>query len=61
MKRALLVLILSFCSLLAFAQDTIYMKTGEVVKAKIIEVNETNISYKKLSYPEGPTFIVAKN
>lgn len=61
MKRTLFILILSFFSFMVFAQDTIYMKSGEVIKSKIIEVNETNVSYKKFSYLDGPTFIIGKN
>jgi hypothetical protein len=61
MKKYVLLLLLCCFSVFVSAQDTLFMKSGEVIKAKIIEVNETNVSYKKTSYPEGPTFIVAKN
>jgi len=44
-----------------FAQDTITMRSGEVIQAKILEVNETEVKYKKYNYQDGPTFIVSKN
>jgi hypothetical protein len=61
MKKIVLLFIFSCFTLFVSAQDTLFMKSGEVIKAKITEVNETNVSYKKTSYLDGPIFIVAKN
>jgi hypothetical protein len=43
------------------AQDTIVLKNGETIQAKIIEVNETSVSYKKYTYQDGPLFIISKS
>ncbi|CAN5412878.1 hypothetical protein BH09BAC5_BH09BAC5_22470 [soil metagenome] len=61
MKNSVLFFIFSFFSLTVFGQDTLFMKSGEVVKAKILVVTESDVSYKKITYLDGPTFIVAKN
>jgi hypothetical protein len=44
-----------------FAQDVIVMRSGEEIQAKILEVNETEVKYKKFDYQDGPTFIVSKS
>ena len=43
------------------AQDVIVMRSGEEIQAKILEVNETEVKYKKFDYQDGPTFIVSKS
>lgn len=43
-----------------FAQDTIVLKSGDEIQAKVIEVNEDEISYKKFNYQDGPTFVVSR-
>lgn len=43
------------------AQDMITRKTGEEIMAKILEVNLTEIKYKKFDNPDGPTFTVLKS
>jgi hypothetical protein len=42
------------------AQDTIVKRSAEKVIAKIIEVNENDIKYKRFDYQEGPTFSIVK-
>ncbi len=43
------------------AQDVITMKDGTDVQAKIIEVNPSEIRYKKYSNPDGPIFTINKS
>nr|MBK9650122.1 hypothetical protein [Bacteroidota bacterium] len=38
----------------SFAQDMIYQTNGDVIKAKIIEIKEYEISYKEFDYQDGP-------
>lgn len=45
----------------AFSQDVITQKTGEDIQAKILEVNQTEIKYKKFDNQTGPTFTVLKS
>jgi len=44
-----------------YAQDKIYLKSGENIEAKILEINLDEIKYKKFSYLEGPTFTILKS
>ena len=45
----------------AFSQDIITTKSGEDIKAKVIEVNTTDIKYKKTENIDGPVFSVLKS
>ena len=48
-------------SVTAFSQDVITQKTGEDIQAKILEVNQTEIKYKKFDNQNGPTFTLLKS
>lgn len=56
----LIVLFIFFFSL-AYSQDKIYKKNGDVVLAKIVEIGETEIKYKIFSDQEGPLYSVDKD
>jgi len=43
------------------AQDKIFLKSGEKIEAKIIEVNLNDIKYKKFSNLEGPLRTIIKD
>jgi len=55
------VIIMMLISTNLIAQDKIYLKNGENIEAKVLEVNVDNIKYKKFTNLEGPTFTLAKN
>ncbi|MDI1356241.1 MAG: hypothetical protein PSX36_15090 [bacterium] len=42
------------------AQDVILMKDGSEVQAKIIEINDLDVKYKKADYTTGPTYSARK-
>jgi hypothetical protein len=48
----------SLCSMRLFAQDTLYTKTGSVVNAKVVEIGQDQIKYKKASNPDGPLYVM---
>lgn len=48
-------------SIAAFAQDTLYTRDGQVIPAKVQEVTQTEIKYKKPSNPDGPLYVVSKD
>jgi hypothetical protein len=60
MKKLILLLLLLLPKYF-FAQDIIVMRSGEEIQAKILEVNELEVKYKKFDYQDGPTFIVSKS
>ena len=45
----------------AYAQDVIVKRDGSTILSKVLEVNPTNIKYKKFSNPNGPTYTVEKS
>jgi len=56
---------LSFALLLTsinmIAQDKIYLKSGENINAKIIEVNLNDVKYNKYTNLEGPLYTIVKS
>ena len=61
MKRTLLILVGLLIASASFAQDLITKLDGTDIKAKILEVNQTEIKYKKADYLDGPTFTMNKS
>ena len=50
-----------FLTINANAQDKIVLKTGSNIEAKVLEINQTDVKYKKFNNLEGPTFTTHKN
>ena len=62
MKRILFVILtLGLFTTTIFSQDIITKKTGEDISAKISEVTQTEIKYKKFDNLEGPIFSILKS
>ena len=57
----LFLIILFFFTLSAFAQDTLYFKTGERAICKVIEINQLDIKFKRFDHLDGPNISVPKN
>jgi len=47
-------------SFIAYSQDIIIKMNGDEIEAKIIEINTTEIKYKKHSLPDGPLYVILK-
>lgn len=61
MKKIISILFL-FINTVIFGQDTLYKRNStEIIVAKVIEINTTEIKYKRFDMLDGPTFIVDKN
>lgn len=43
-----------------YSQDIIVKKDGSIIKAKITDVEEENVKYKKFENPDGPSYTVTK-
>jgi hypothetical protein len=61
MKKILLVLTLSAITCIAFSQDNIVFKNGDEINAKISEVGESNIKYRKFNNLDGPIYTKSKD
>lgn len=59
-KSAFMVVGLATASLL-HAQDTIITKDGESIQAKVYEINQGEIHYKKWSNMDGPIYTIDRN
>jgi hypothetical protein len=59
--RLVLFFVFCFIQFLLNAQDTIYKRTGEIISAKVLEINIGEISYKRSDLLDGPLFIINKN
>lgn len=56
MKRQIVLAMLSLAAMHVAAQDVVVKKDGSTILAKVLEVNQDNIKYKKFSNPNGPTY-----
>src|SRR5688572_10787907 len=60
MKKLLLLLTFSTCLLTGWSQDIITKLNGDEIQAKILEITDTEVKYKKFSYLDGPTYTLKK-
>lgn len=62
MKKTLrfLWIFLFVLNLTSFSQDVIYKKDGSREEVKVLEINSKEISYKKFSNPNGPTYFLER-
>lgn len=62
MKRivfiSLLICLLFLNKTVVFGQDVIVLHSGDSIHAKVLEVTDKDISYKKFNYQDGPTLIL---
>lgn len=56
-----LIALLTFICFTTSAQDIITQKDGSDIQAKVIEVGINQISYKKYSNLDGPTYVISKD
>ena len=61
MKQLLALLALIFFCNIAFSQDQIVKRNGQVIKGKVIEVGTVEIKYKNTNNPDGPLYSIEKN
>ena len=62
MKKHLVIILLLFVGIAtSSAQDIIYKKNHEEIKAKITEIGIDEIKYKMFDLQEGPDIVILKN
>jgi hypothetical protein len=60
MKNITFLLFAILTTTVCFSQDVITKTDGEEVKAKVLEVTQSEIKYKKNDNPNGPTYTILK-
>jgi hypothetical protein len=60
MRKLIILLCILSGFLSAYSQDEITLRTGETLKAKIVEVGLQDITYKKAENPAGPFYTLKK-
>lgn len=61
MNRMVVIILFLLASSTVIAQDKIFMKKGEVIKAKITEIGVAEIKYKLFDEPDGPVYVIEKD
>ena len=61
MKQIIFIVLLWMSCTFIFAQDIIVTKQSEKIEAKITDVEQDFIKYKKFNYQEGPTYTIKKS
>ena len=61
MKNLKLLILLFFIGNTLFSQDTIVLVNQEKILSKIIEINVSNIKYKKSNNIDGPDYFESKS
>ncbi len=63
MKNYLYSLAIACCLMVSIghAQDIIYKKTGDEIKAKIEDINSEEVKYKKFENQQGPSYFIPKS
>ncbi len=61
LHKVILVNIFISITISAFSQDVITLKNGQQINAKISDITQTEIKYKKFDYQDGPSFTINKN
>lgn len=58
--RTILILSFLFVFVNVKSQDTLYLKNGNFIAAKVIEIGTQEIKYKKVQNPDGPMYVINK-
>jgi hypothetical protein len=62
MKQFIFSCALIFCiTNISKAQDSLIMKSGEIISAKVIEINTAEVKYKKFDNLAGPVYSISKS
>lgn len=59
--KKLFLLSMLFCASVSFSQDVIVKKDGSTIISKVLEINTSDIKYKKQSNLNGPTYTISKS
>jgi hypothetical protein len=60
MKKIIFLFAILFATMYCYSQDRIIKKDKSEIKAKVLEVGDIEIKYKKEDNPDGPTYAIKK-
>jgi hypothetical protein len=60
MKKIIFLIAILFATMYSYSQDRIIKKDKSEIKAKVLEVGDVEIKYKKEDNPDGPTYAIKK-
>jgi hypothetical protein len=60
-KINIIIALIFLCANFSYSQDLIATKKGDIIKAKVLEINTSEIKYKKTDNLSGPTYSVLKS
>jgi len=60
MKKISIIFLLITWAFAVYAQDVVTMTDGTQIKAKVTEINSSEIKYNRFDHLDGPTIVVAK-
>ncbi len=58
--KSILTILVFLIAFAAKAQDTLYLKNGNFISAKVIEIGTQEIKYKKTQNIDGPVYVINK-
>jgi len=61
MKHFVIYLVVTFTIPVVHAQDTILLRTGDTIMAKVLEIDIEKIKYNKIDHFQGPVYYIDKN
>lgn len=61
MKKLLFSAVFYVCSIIVSGQDYVILKNGDEIKSKVVELGQTEITYKKYDNLDGPSYSIAKS
>ena len=59
-KKVIIIGLVLTANLTAYSQDIIITKKAEKITAKVTEIEENTVKYKKYEYQDGPTYTIKK-
>lgn len=60
MKRIAFILLFISAISSGFSQDTIFKRNNDTIIAKVLEINSTEVKYKKFNFQDGPVYVEEK-
>ncbi|MBQ7269601.1 MAG: hypothetical protein IJS62_07115 [Bacteroidales bacterium] len=60
MKKLIVAMLTLFSAVSLFAQDIIIKKDGSDIQAKVLEVNQNDLRYRRADNPDGPIYTISR-